>query len=190
MELVAGGAIGQPRVVRASFGFDLAAVHGADDARFDPALDGGALMDVGCYCVSAARLFGEPERVHGEQVLGPSGVDVVFTATLRLPNDVVAHFDCGFAVSYRDEVEIVGDEATLYVDDPFHILEPGIELRRDSGTERIDVERVSSYRLELENVADAIHGRAPLLLGRDDAVGQAQTIEALYETADRATQSL
>jgi xylose dehydrogenase (NAD/NADP) len=183
-QLVAEGAIGRLRVVRASFSFQLASVHGPEDARFDPALDGGALMDVGCYCVNAIRAFGgEPTRVHGEQVLGPSGVDVCFTGTLRLPDDVVAHFDCGFVLPPRDELELVGEDASLFVDDPWHAQSPAIDMRRDDESERIEVEPAHSYQLELENVSDAIEGRAPLLLGRADAVGQAATLEALYASA-------
>jgi xylose dehydrogenase (NAD/NADP) len=186
-QLVADDAVGRLRLVRAAFSFPLAAVHGADDARFRPELDGGALMDVGCYCINAIRfLAGEPERVSAEQVVGPSGVDVVFTATLSCPDDVVAHFDCGFVLSRRSELEVVGEAGSLLVGDPFHVHEPGIELRRENGVEHIAVERANSYRLELENIADAVRGEAPLLLGRDDAVGQAQTIEALYRSAEAA----
>ena len=48
-------------------------------------------MDVGCYCVSGARLLGgEPEQVYGEQVLASTGVDEVFTGTMRFPGDVLA----------------------------------------------------------------------------------------------------
>jgi xylose dehydrogenase (NAD/NADP) len=184
-ELVAQGAIGRLRLVRAAFSFQLAAVHGAEDARFDPALDGGSLMDVGCYCVSSIRLLaGEPERVYAEQVVGSSGVDVCVAATLRFPGDVVAHFDCGFVLPFRDELEVVGDEASLFVDDPWHIGSAGIDLRRGAEVERIPVEPASSYRLELENVSDAIRGEAPLLLGRDDALGQARVIESLYRSAE------
>ena len=183
-DLVADGAIGRLRIVRAAFSFQLAAVHGADDARFDPQLDGGALMDVGCYCVNSIRAFGgEPVDLRAQQVVGASGVDVVFAASLRLEDDVLAHFDCGFVVPFRDELELVGEEGSLFVDDPFHIFGPGIEVRREQGTERIEVPQANSYRLELENVADAIRGHAPLLLGRDDAVGQARAIEALYHAA-------
>jgi xylose dehydrogenase (NAD/NADP) len=186
-QLVAEGAIGCLRLVRAAFSFQLAAVHGADDARFRPELDGGSLMDVGCYCVNAIRfLGGEPERVQGEQAVGPSGVDVCFAATLRLPDDVLAHFDCGFVLPHRDEVEVVGEDGSLFVDDPWHVRSPGIELRSDDGVERIAVAPANSYRLELENVSDAIRGVAPLLLGRDDAVGQARTLDALYRSAEAA----
>jgi D-xylose 1-dehydrogenase (NADP+, D-xylono-1,5-lactone-forming) len=185
--LVARGAIGRLRIVRAAFSFQLAAVHGPDDARFDQQLDGGALMDVGCYCVNAIRAFGgEPVEFQAQQVIGESGVDVVFAASLRLPNDVLAHFDCGFVVPFRDELELVGEEGSLFVDDPFHIHVPGIELRRESGAEWIEVPQANSYRLELENVSDAIRGRAPLLLGRGDAVGQTRAIEALYNAAERS----
>ena len=182
--LLAQGAIGRLRLVRAAFSFQLAAVHGIDDARFRPELDGGSLMDVGCYCVNAIRfLAGEPEGVLADQVIGPTGVDVCFAATLRLPGDVLAHFDCGFVLPYRDELELVGEEGSIHVDDPWHIHTPGIELRLGDGVERIAVPPANSYRLQLENVSDAIRGRAPLLLGREDAVGQARTIDALYRSA-------
>jgi predicted dehydrogenase len=188
--LVADNAIGRLRVIRAAFSFQLAAVHGAGDARFEPELDGGALMDVGCYCVNAIRAFGgEPVELQAQQVVGESGVDVVFVASLRLAADVVVHFDCGFVVPFRDELELVGEEGSLFTDDPFHIHVPGIELRRESGTERIEIPAANSYRLELENVGDAIRGRAPLLLGRSDAVGQARAIEALYEAAERGVRA-
>jgi D-xylose 1-dehydrogenase (NADP+, D-xylono-1,5-lactone-forming) len=186
-QLLGEGMIGRLRVVRASFSFQLATRHGADDTRFDPKLDGGALMDVGCYCISAIRLVaGEPERVEAEQALGESGVDVVFAATLRFPGETLAHFDCGFVLPSRDEVEIVGEDGSLFLDDPWHAGSPVIELRRNDKVEPIEVERANSYRLELENVAAAIRGEAPLLLGRDDAVGQARTIEALYRSANEA----
>jgi D-xylose 1-dehydrogenase (NADP+, D-xylono-1,5-lactone-forming) len=186
-ELVADGAVGRLRVIRAAFSFQLAAVHGGDDARFDPALDGGALMDVGCYCVNAIRAFGgEPVELHAKQAVGESGVDVVFAGSLRLPRDVIAQFDCGFVLPFRDELELVGEEGSLFVDDPFHIRVPGIELRRGSAIERIEVPQANSYRLELENVSDAIRGHAPLLLGRMDAVAQATVIEGLYDAAERS----
>jgi predicted dehydrogenase len=60
---------------------------------------------------------------------------------------------------------------------------PMIELRRDGKVERIEVEQQDSYRLELENLSDAIRGEGELLLARADAVGQARTLEALHESA-------
>jgi D-xylose 1-dehydrogenase (NADP+, D-xylono-1,5-lactone-forming) len=182
VELVSGGAVGVLRLVRSSFSFSLA---DTENVRLAAALDGGALMDVGCYCVSGSRLLaGEPEEVFGRQVVGAGGVDVLFAATMRFPGEVVGQFDCGFVLPVRDELEVVGEEGSLFLDDPWHARTPVIELRREGGIERIPLDPVDSYRLELENLGDAIAGRASPLLGREDALGQARTIEALYRSAD------
>src|SRR5262245_4832486 len=179
--LIDGGAVGTPRVVRTAFSFTLT---NPQNVRLAADLDGGALMDVGCYCVSGSRLIaGEPERVFGEQVVGPSGVDVRFAGTMRFPGDVIAKFDCGFDLPVRDELEVIGSDGLLFVDDPWHCRVPGIELRTGNKTETIAVEVVDSYRLELENLGDAINAQAEPVLGRADAVGQARAIEALYRSA-------
>jgi D-xylose 1-dehydrogenase (NADP+, D-xylono-1,5-lactone-forming) len=182
--LVADGAIGPLRLIRVAFSFPLAVERSPDDARFSAELDGGAMMDVGCYCVSAIRfLAGEPLSVSAKQVLGATGVDVVFAGTLVHAADVISHFDCGFVLPRRSELEVVGEEGSLYVLNPFVITSPGIELRRGGELEQIAVDDADSYLLELENVSGAIRGDAPLRLGREDALGQARTIEALYGAA-------
>ena len=181
-KLVADGAIGTLRSIRAAFSFSLDEV---DNVRLAADLDGGALMDVGCYCVSGSRLVaGEPERVYGEQVVGESGVDVLFAGTMRFPGDVVAQFDCGFVLPDRDELEVVGSEGSLFLDDPWHARTPVIEVRREDGVEEVALEPQDSYRLELENLGDAIAGSVEPLLGRADAVGQARAIAALYRSAE------
>ncbi len=183
-ELVRDGAIGELRLIRSTFSYGL---YDHDNIRLRTDVEGGALMDVGCYNVSGSRLLGgEPERVWGEAWYGPSGTDWVFTGTLRFPGKVIATFDCGTALVERDELEAVGDEGSLFLDDPWHCNEPVIELRREDRLERIELGAVDSYRLELENVSDAIRGEAELLLGRDDATAQARTLEALHRSATTA----
>jgi D-xylose 1-dehydrogenase (NADP+, D-xylono-1,5-lactone-forming) len=180
-ELIAEGAIGRVRMICSAFSFP---ADDAADVRLSSALDGGALMDVGCYCVSAARaLAGEPERVSAEQAIGGDGVDVTFAATMRFSDDVIAHFDAGLALDSRDLLEVVGDRGSLFLDDPWHCRRPVIEMRRGGEVELIALEPVDSYRLEVENMSAAIRGEEPPLLGRDDALRQARTIEALYAAA-------
>jgi xylose dehydrogenase (NAD/NADP) len=182
-ELVDAGKIGELRALRCHFGFTL---NDPDDVRMNTYLDGGSLMDVGCYCVSVARLFaGEPESVTGQQVIGLGGVDVRFAAMLEFPGPVLAHFDCGFDVPGNSGLEVVGSEATLRLRTPFLISDPAIELLRDGEVARVEVPEAAPYRLELENMSAAIRGGAETLLGREDAVGQARTIEALYASAER-----
>jgi xylose dehydrogenase (NAD/NADP) len=185
VELVREGVAGRLRLVRTTFAFDLATERSTADTRFDPALDGGALMDVGCYCISGLRLVaGEPARARGEQVVGPSGVDVLFAGALSFAGGVLGHFDCGFVVPRRAGLEVVGEEATIVVPDPFTPRTLGIDvLRPGAEPERIPVEPANPYRLELENVCAAIRGEGPPLLGREDALSQARTIDELYRTA-------
>ena len=176
-ELLDEGVVGEPRVVRARFGF---ALFDTTNIRLRPEVEGGSLMDVGCYCVNGLRLVaGEPELAFGQELVGPSGTDWVFTASLRFPGDVFGLFDCWTMLPERDELEVIGSEGSLFLDDPWHAREPVIEVRCDGGSERIELERVDSYLLELENVSAAIRGEEALLLGREDAVGNVRVIEAL-----------
>jgi D-xylose 1-dehydrogenase (NADP+, D-xylono-1,5-lactone-forming) len=180
-ELVREGGIGELRLVRSAFGYSL---YDADNIRLRTDVEGGSLMDVGCYCVSSSRLFaGEPEEVLGRAYIGPTGTDWVFAGSMRFPGDVVALFDCATCLPERDELEVVGTEGSLFLDDPWHCREPVIELRREDGIERLELDPVDSYQLELENLADAIRGEAPLLLGREDAVAQARALDALHRSA-------
>ncbi len=177
--LVRDGAIGRLRLIRATFSFPLLEL---DNIRMAPDLDGGALMDVGCYCVSGSRLLaGEPEHVFGEQVLGETGVDVDFHGTLRFRDDVVAQFDASFTVPERQRLEAVGDGGTLVLEAPWRPDKGGRVLLNG---EPVDVPTADSYGLELTNLAAAIAGDAEPLLGRDDALAQARTIDALYRSAE------
>jgi xylose dehydrogenase (NAD/NADP) len=175
--------VGQLRVVRAQFSFGLDSLEPTSNIRLSGELEGGALMDVGCYCVSAARLLaGEPEAVTGQQVTGE--VDVRFTATLSFPGEVLAHFDCGVDMAERAELEVAGADGTLVLHDPFHSLEPVIEVHAaDGSVERVEAEHDNPYACELRDFAAAVAGERAPLLGRDDAVGQARTIAALYKSA-------
>jgi xylose dehydrogenase (NAD/NADP) len=184
-ELLDAGRIGELRAIRAVFSF---LCSDPDDVRLDPELDGGGLMDVGSYCVSGCRTVAgaEPERVYAEQVVGGKGVDVAMAATLRFPGDVVAHFDCGLSYEGGDYLEAVGTDGSLFLDDPWHAKVPIIEVRGvDREPEQVEVELANSYALELDAFEAAARGERPPLLGRDDAVGQARVIAALYDSAER-----
>ena len=184
--LVADGAIGRLCAVKATFTFPL---RDLSDVRALPELDGGALMDVGCYCVSGIRLLaGEPEHVRGEQVTGTTGIDMAFHGTLRCAGDVVGQFEATFRSPQRQSLEAVGEDGVLVVEAPWRVDWGGsVTLRRDGATELVEVDEADAYTLELENLADAIEGRASALLGRADAVGQARAIDALYRSAESGT---
>jgi xylose dehydrogenase (NAD/NADP) len=161
------------KLVRATFSFPL---DRPGDVRWRPELDGGSLMDVGCYCVSGIRLvLGEPSDVRGLAV--GDGVDRNFAGAMRFASGALATFDCGFDLPPRDSLEVIGDGGTLFLADPWHARAPGILVNG----EVVEVERANSYRLELEDVSAAISEGRPPLLGREDAVGQARVLQALLE---------
>jgi predicted dehydrogenase len=172
-------AVGELRYVRAAFGFNLPWL---ENVRWNPELEGGALMDVGCYGVSALRLIcnAEPERVYGEQVV-VNGVDARFAGVLRFPGDVLGSFDCGMDVHRRNFIEVVGSEGTIEVPSPWQTPEGALIL---VDGERIEPETVDPYARQLEEFGRAAAGGPPPRLGRADAVGQARAIEALYRAAE------
>ena len=181
--LVRDGALGKLLSVRSTFTFPLASLT---DVRAQPELAGGALMDVGCYCISGTRLIaGEPLSVFGTETRGRTGVDMAFYGTMQFADDVVGQFEASFVAPQRQALEVVGDEAVLMAFAPWRTDWPG-ELRvvRPQGSDVVPVPSVDAYVLELENMADAIAGAAPPLLEGDDALGQARTIDALYRSAE------
>ncbi len=191
--LVADGALGRLAYMRAAL--SISAPPG--DIRRSVELGGGALLDLGCYCVSAVRLFaGQPERVYAEQVRdGADGVDLRFVATMTLSGDVRAQFDTGLDLPRRDELELIGTGGKLTIPDPW-LCRPGyLDLERDGRTERLPAdpsgaagltgEEADAYRIEFDTVSAAIAGEAQLPSGRADAVAQAVVLQALRRSSQQ-----
>jgi xylose dehydrogenase (NAD/NADP) len=169
--------VGELQALQATFSFRLTR---DDDVRLVRELDGGSLLDVGCYCVSALRLLAgrEPERAYGEHVLGRGGVDESFAGVLCF-GEVLGSFHCGFRSEHRSIVAI-GSKGELDAPDPWQSSEARVYL---NGAKHRS-EHVSSYLLELLNFAAAINGDGDPLLGRADALGQAHTLGALLRSAE------
>jgi xylose dehydrogenase (NAD/NADP) len=183
VQLVRSNQLGRLRLISGAFS---GPTENPNDVRLDPGLDGGSLMDVGVYPLSASRLLaGEPIAVTAQQVTGATGVDVSFAATLRFDDDVLAHFDCAFHVADRSYLEVVGSEGRVEVSDPWHGTQPAVTVTMQGAEPvQVPVESANPYQLELEEFGRAVRGEPNLLLGRADAEGQAKAIEALYLAAD------
>ena len=176
VELLPG--IGRLETIRASFSFVL---DDPADIRLRADLDGGSLMDVGCYCVSGARLLAgeEPDLAFGAAVVGPTGVDVRFTGILRFPSGAVAEFSSGLTTDHRG-LEAIGTAGSIRLVDPWHARPATIV--QDGAEEAL--EPVDPYRLEIDDLSAAIRGHRAPLLGKADALGQARAIDALLRSAD------
>lgn len=118
-QTLAGGAVGHLKLIRTSFCYRTTGISG--NIRFDPALAGGALMDIGSYCINYARLLaGEPpSSVHAVGHLHESGVDDFAAGTLRFPGGVLSSFTCGMTVQADNTAYICGDEGYIEVPVPW-----------------------------------------------------------------------
>jgi predicted dehydrogenase len=181
-EMVASGKLGRVKLVRGSYTYP---GTDPDNYRWKPEMGGGGLWDVGCYPLSYTRLVlgAEPVEVFGWQVTGPTGVDEVFAAQLHFPEGVFAQFDCSVKIPYHVFMEIVGDEATLIVPNPYN---PGVKetlyLTRAGKVETIAVKGTEPYIGEVEDMADAILLGTPPRVSLTDSRANTAAILALFES--------
>jgi predicted dehydrogenase len=125
VRLLRSGAIGRVLSVQAAFGFLLG--NKPDDIRMNPALGGGALLDVGSYVVSLARLaMGiAPQRVAADVTWAASGVDISTSATLHYADGRRAQLSCAMDMAYHRRALIVGSDGAIETEFANHTGGPG-----------------------------------------------------------------
>ncbi|HEV7943080.1 MAG TPA: Gfo/Idh/MocA family oxidoreductase [Solirubrobacteraceae bacterium] len=183
VDLVASGAVGELRTLLSTHTWRMPLSEYGQ--RLPAELDAGSLMDNGSYQVGMSRLLaGNPVSVSGAQVLHATGVDMRFAGTLRFRHDVIAQFDCGMDLPWRNRLEIVGADASLILDDPWHCRAATVRLRDGEDMREIPVPPGDPYRLEFEAFARAVDGEHVAAFDKLDALAQARVITALYESAE------
>jgi len=194
VELIREGAIGEVRVIQATFSFN--AGENWESRTLKHELGGGGILDVGCYCTSMARLvagaavgkaFEEPAEVKGTARLGKTGVDEWAVASLRFPSGIVAELATGVRVDQENVVWVYGSKGRILVPWPWI---PGREgqatkilvYREDTAEpEEIVIEPAGwLYGLEADTVARHIEDRqaAPPAMTWDDTLGNMKTLDA------------
>lgn len=117
-ELLNDGAIGEPRMLAADFGFRTR--FNPAGRLFDPSLGGGALMDVGVYPVSlASMIFGAPDRLSSLAELGETGVDEQSAFILGYPSGQLAVLYTAIRTTTPQEATIMGTEGLLRIEAPW-----------------------------------------------------------------------
>jgi xylose dehydrogenase (NAD/NADP) len=182
-ELLSGGAVGDVRQVVAEFGHRL---DDPEDVRGIGSLGGGALGDVGCYCISGVRLAfaGEPRRVSAFARFDEEGADRELASVLEFDTGL-AVVSCSISSARRERMEIAGTEGTILLDAPFRPDKAGgtLEIVRGGESKEERFPESEPYRLELEEFAAAIReGREPAV-GREEILGNARAIGALLRSA-------
>lgn len=111
--------IGQPRLLQADFTFDME--FDPDHRLFNPALGGGALLDVGVYPLAlASMVMGDPEMISGQAILGQTGVDELDGIILSYPTEALAVLSCGIRAEKPQEATIMGSNGRIVIHPPFH----------------------------------------------------------------------
>ncbi|HRW48167.1 MAG TPA: Gfo/Idh/MocA family oxidoreductase [Caldilinea sp.] len=118
--LIADGAIGTVQMVQADFGFR--ASFNPASRLFDPALGGGALLDVGVYPVSlATMLLGEPDRIAAVAALGATGIDENTGMLFGYPGGEVALLATTVRASTLQEAIILGSNGSIRLHSPWWV---------------------------------------------------------------------
>jgi predicted dehydrogenase len=159
-----------------------------DSIRHDPALGGGALMDLGCYPIHWLRagLRAEPEVRRAEAALNPLGADLAIEAHLEFPGGVVARVEASMAdgVSLASTLMVEGERGRLHVDNlVFPAAGHSIVTEIDGVSRRRTVAGEETYDHQLAAVVEALTSGDPLPTEGDDPVGNMQVIDAIYAAA-------
>ena len=117
--IIASGEIGRVHQVTADFGF--LATQGPEHRIFNPALGGGALLDLGIYPLSiAAALLGPVESVRAQSEMGPTGVDIQTAFTLRHEGGALSACSCSLRARTPGELTVSGEFGHIRMNTMFH----------------------------------------------------------------------
>jgi predicted dehydrogenase len=183
---VQSGAIGKLCAIRSEF--SVAIKYKPGELRHDPALGGGALMDLGCYALHWARTIAgsEPRVVSASADLSAQGVDITTTAKLAFADGVTGLVRTSMAEGQRFKalLAIQGTEGTLVARNPLHpSMGHSITLRRGLSIKRYTVPGETTFDHQLAHVVSVLKTNAPPLTGGADAVANMALIDAVYAAA-------
>lgn len=186
LEQVAAGRIGQVRMARSSFVFDL---HSRpNDIRLKGALGGGSMMDVGCYPLNFCRaVFGGAPREIGARVIVPPGSEVETTmgAVLDFGEGRMGMIDSSFSLPRAFFAEVAGEHGRIILPAPYTPGHAATVVRIEMEDETLEHHfgGIDHYVLEVESFGGSIrHGLAPFI-SLDDSLEQAESIERIYAAA-------
>ncbi len=197
LNAVKSGNIGRVKLIRTSFCFRVWNTKG--NIRYDPALAGGALMDIGCYCINFSRLIAgaEPAAIQATGQLHAGGVDELAAGLMQFPGGITASFTCGMNAQADNSASICGDEGYIEIPVPWKPpvqnavwnLAYSIPPRMDHATgaapparprETFSVNAEKSlYAMEADDFAEAVLDGAPVRVTPADSLGNMRVLDEM-----------
>lgn len=189
LEQIKEGRIGNVRLVRASFAFNIGSrTH---DIRLQAALAGGSLMDVGCYPINLCRaIFGRTPIAVGARVYTPTEGEVerAASAVLDFGDGCFGLIDANFELPTRQVGEIIGDQGLITIPLPFTPgnIETVVVVTTEGQSLHQHFTPIDQYRLEVEHFGNSIRLGHAAPLSLEETIENLATIEAIYQSASYA----
>lgn len=197
LESLRAGTIGLLKLIRTSFCFRTSRIDG--NIRFSRDLAGGALMDIGCYCINFSRLFArqEPSGISVAGHLHESGIDELAVGTMTFPNGISASFTCGMTLQADNSAYLCGSEGFIAIPVPWKPPSRGAGFfiarstppRMDAAgkpqpapppPERVVVDCEGDlYGNEADDFAASVAGECPPRITREDSIANMQVLDAM-----------
>jgi predicted dehydrogenase len=184
LETIKKGELGKLRFVHCSFSFPL---ENPDDFRLVPALGGGALYDLGCYCVDFQRLAvgREPEAVQARYHAGGSGVDLQMQVTLDFGNQIYGSFEVAFNAAHQNTVRIIGTDAVMTLDWPFTGKDKNVSMVIERGDEvqKVSYHPEDAIKNMVEHFYEVVIRKEIALYPLAESVKNMAIIDAIFQSA-------
>ncbi len=180
--LLDAGEAGELRFLHSAFSFPF---DSPANYRAFPQYGGGALLDIGSYCVNASRWLPglEPDSVQVQASCSQNGIDVSTSAILRYGNaGLSAHIQCSFAAAEHQVIEVVGSKAAItaplafsaWLDDTTSLL-----IQEGGNTEQRTFSPADPYQLMVEHFSDCVQDRSTLLYSPEDGRATVRVLEMI-----------
>ena len=194
--MVTSGKIGAVTLVRSSFCYpmDEEILAKGNNARLQGEMGGGALLDVGCYCVSVARWFMgvEPAAVQAQAVYHANGVDMHLVGSLRFAENGLATIEASFISALQQTYSVLGSEGAIELPhDAFIPWEREAVFTVRGKDQEVGQKQVmpgaDEYLLMVEHFADAVLGKERLAFTPEESIRNLRVLDGLAEAARTGT---
>jgi D-xylose 1-dehydrogenase (NADP+, D-xylono-1,5-lactone-forming) len=184
-DIVTAGTIGRLMVVESSFRFPMTKTN---DVRLRREWGGGALLDVGCYCVNVSRYFlgDTPTRVSAVSSLEPEHeIDTSTQGILEYESGRFATISCGFDGGLHQRLSLVGSRGVIQLDKPFIAwgATPRLYLSIDQTEKSVTFPMIDTFQLEIDDFVAAIRDGTSPMLSPDEGLRNARILELIAAAA-------
>jgi predicted dehydrogenase len=188
-KMIGEGSIGPIKSIQSFFSYynvDMNNIRNRKNAA------GGALMDIGCYCISWSRWLSgeEPERVLGEVEFDPqSQTDRLSTGVLKF-SSVTSTFTCSTQLAPYQRVNILGSDARIEIEIPVNAppdKPTKVWIHSKAGTEEVLFDPVDQYTIQGDLFSQAILNDTDVPTSLEDAINNMKVIEAVFESSEKKT---